>query len=562
MDMMLVMLLLSGSIDCRSHNTIAHKQNELYLVMMFRKHLSVLLLLFISAFVKAQLKPVAESPVFNEPEHGNVSLLLFKNGGTAYVHITPKDGINIRLYDAAHKEIAVKNINPDYGKLKHMEVNGMFDINDELLLFIAEISDKVPSLYRLRIDKRTADLKELKTIATLKDVNMGQAYASTFGNVPMPSFLVRRDKLSDHYGIVRFNTFESDRNQRVELIQFAADGTETGRVFLSSPEGKYKYTDIFDFLIIGEDAYALLYSYNTPASGGAANELLLAKIKNGTVTYSNVGKALARRIVHGRLLYNNTTGNMVFTTLERINSTMKGLNRYTENYNVSINVVDATSQTVKKVIPLQQNSLLAKFRKLFKGEDFSLGYDGVQMNDDGTFTLQLEYTLIVTRIQRAGTRTTVSLGPSGTITYDEEGNETNTALVPKSQTLANVMFSGSVAGSSTLNGGNQFKGAYFLKMKNKAYVLINDVKENSDRLAKGKLTDIKGLSDCEGWQYELSTTVSPALPVPERTLLFPKAKEKDRNLVLFGASDMDFSQNLFVTLKIGKDGARVMWMSE
>ena len=87
----------------------------------------------------AQFKLIAEGPKFEEPEDGFAKILQLKNGNTFYIHITAKDGINVRVYDASHKEKAVKTISPAYESLiidNRDAVRGIFEMNNDVLVFI------------------------------------------------------------------------------------------------------------------------------------------------------------------------------------------------------------------------------------------------------------------------------------------------------------------------------------------------------------------------------------------------------------------------------------------
>lgn len=527
----------------------------------------------------AQLKVIAEGPSFEEPESGQARILLMKNGNTAFVRVTPKDGIDIRLYGPDHKQIATKNLQPEYGKLRAMSVKGLYDLNGELNLFVSEIEEKTPSLYRLRIDGQTGALKELKTIATLDKTSMGLGYAMAFGHVPMPDFFVRKDPASDNYGVVRYNTFVEDRKQRVELVQYNSDGTEQTRNYLSSPDAKYKFTQILDFVAVDKDAYALIYSYNTPSSGGSSNELLLASVKNGVVTYKNIGKSLTRRIDEGILRYNPVTKDLVFMT-EEITGVSGGWGTSTVKYSVQFNIIDIAAAAIKSSVDVRTSSIRTKYRKVFKEEDeaFSPLPQELYVNGDGSFTAVFEDLTQIVRTTNHGSHNAgVILGSIAVVTYNGDGTERSSVLIPKSQTTNPGSFGGgggyaSVGGfyiadrnnsATMLASGNQFKSFAYLNGKQKSYVFLNDIEENAERITKGKLTNIKGVGDCEGWIYDLSSTQSATLPIPVRTAAFAKQKSKDRNLGLFTVSDFDREHGVYATLKLEKgEGVKLVWMSE
>src|ERR1700751_2929295 len=80
---------------------------------------------------QAQFKQIAESTAFKEPEEGYAKVLQMKNGNTLFIVVTNKKGIDVRVYDANHKEVAVNNIYPSYGKLSNGGSIGIFEINGD-----------------------------------------------------------------------------------------------------------------------------------------------------------------------------------------------------------------------------------------------------------------------------------------------------------------------------------------------------------------------------------------------------------------------------------------------
>lgn len=543
----------------------------------------VLPLLFLSPlFAFAQLKQLAEGPVFTEPEDGCARVIMMKNGNTAYLRITKKDGIDVRLYDPQHKEVAVKTLEPEYGKLKNMTVEGVYDIAGNLTAFVSESDGKTPTLYRVVIDGQNGVLKEQKTIATLNDMSMGQGYAVAFGNVPMPDFITRKDPASDNYGVVRYNTFESERTKRVELIQYDGSGTETARNFLSSPDAKYKFTQILDFVVKGKEAYALLYSYNTPSSGGAANELLFATVKDGAVSYANIGKSMTRRIDDGILRYNPVTNNFIFITSELAGVEKSGFGQTTKRFTTQFNIIDPSNPTIKRSVDFRRSSIAAKYRKVFKDDENGFGGmpEQLYINADGSYTLLMEEITQITRSNGAGMGSHAAgleLGSAAVITFNEDGTERSTVLIPKLQTTMAGMFDGTTSyitagsfyiatrenGAVPLSAGNQFKSLVYWFGKNKSYVMLNDVEENNERIQKGKLVNVRGVGDCKAWTYDMASTISPALPIPQRNQLFEQERSRDRNLALFNLSDFDREHGVFATLKLEKgNGVKMVWIGE
>ena len=109
--------------------------------------------------------------------------------------------------------------------------------------------------------------------------------------------------------------------------------------------------------------------------------------------------------------------------------------------------------------------------------------------------------------------------------------------------------------------GDQFKSFAYVNGKDKAYILFNDVEENTERVEKGKITTIKGVSECDAFCYPLSG----AATLPPRSFLFGKPEgKKNHNLVLFAVSDYDREKNVYVTVRLNVDrgdkGIQLVWM--
>ncbi|MBK8494333.1 MAG: hypothetical protein IPL50_04415 [Chitinophagaceae bacterium] len=68
--------------------------------------------------VYAQFKQIAEGPKFEEPDKGHLRIIQLKNGNTIYFHLTPKDGVNLRLYDVSHKEKISTNFDLGIDRVK------------------------------------------------------------------------------------------------------------------------------------------------------------------------------------------------------------------------------------------------------------------------------------------------------------------------------------------------------------------------------------------------------------------------------------------------------------
>src|SRR5258708_39142667 len=146
-------------------------------------------------------------------------------------------------------------------------------------MMVSEADDRIPVLYRVIIDGTNGSILQDDKIAELKKVTMGQGYAMVFGRVPKPDFFVRKDPNSDYYGLILLNSFESDRNKRLEVVWYGPDNKEINRAFYLSPDDRYKYLNYLDMAVIGNQKISVLaYAYNTAASGGNRTKHMIATL--------------------------------------------------------------------------------------------------------------------------------------------------------------------------------------------------------------------------------------------------------------------------------------------
>jgi len=514
--------------------------------------------------VDAQFKTIATGPLFKEPEQGYGKILQLKNGNTLFVHITYKQGIEIQVYNRDHKQRAAKIISPGYGNLKHALIEGIFEMQGDVVLFIADGEDRKPVLNRLIIDGNTGVLKDEKKIAELNRVSMGQGYAMLFGKVPQPDFFIRKDPNSDNYALVMMNSFESDRNKRLQIVFFGSDHTEIGRAYYNSPNDKYKYMNYLDMAVLGKDKVSVLaYAFNTRASGGKESELVLATLDAGAVNVSLDEFDFTKDMVidGGIARFNPVSKTIVLLAAAKAD---KRSNEYV-SFLLTIDPYKRKLISNTIVYPSQANE---KNMELFGKKHRYTGMpQNLFINNDGSYSIVYQEIINYTQEHNDGTAATYTdLENLAVSNYDASGKETASCLLPMSQRvfksyLHTFYHSKREGTAQLLDEGGQYKSFAYLNGKDKSYILINDIEGNSESLKKGKLTTIQGVKDCDGIYVEISGNEI----LPERKFVFGKPENKhEHDLGLFAISDYDREQNLYVTLKLEKEGrgknVQLVWL--
>ncbi|MRG44153.1 hypothetical protein GFS24_03460 [Chitinophaga sp. SYP-B3965] len=535
----------------------------------------VLAICYTAAF--SQFKTIAEGPVFEEPEEGMARILQLKNGNTMFVMISGNRGIDLRIYDAKHKPKTAKHLTPKFGKLKNPSIEAIFELNGNAVFLIGEWESKTPVLHRLIVDGTTGAMKKDEKIAELIHMDVKNRFATGSG-VPMPGFYVKKDPFTDNYAVVLFNTLVSDRNQRIEVILYGPEHQELSRAFYKSPEDKYKYMEYIDMAIVdAKTVHILANAYNTPSSGGKENVLLLGTLEKGAgaVNMYELDFAHDKEIDKGVLKYNPVTKKLIMMAYVA-ESDKRNAKKFT-----TLALIDPVQKKVDKVSTVYPDKANEKSQELFgKRNKYEGKPQNFYVNPDGTFSVIYEEEEKVDVTFAAGGPNATGYGttsrPAGAqytelnhvavSTFDEKGKEINSYFVPKKHFLFSyaprAFYHAEQDGTAAkLSKGDQFKSFAFVNGKDKIYVLFNDVEENEKRVLKGKITTIKGVSECDGFYY----TLEGSNVLPSREFLFGKPdRGRDHNLVLFAVSDYDREKNVYVTLKLNIDGrqkgVQLVWM--
>ena len=513
--------------------------------------------LLCTLLVKAQFTKIAEGPEFDEPKSGYTQVIQLKNGGTVFFRVTLKDGIDIQVYDANHKQKANTNASPGYEKLpKGARVAGAFEVNGDVVVMISTYDEKTPVLLRLIIDGKNGRLKKEDRIRELAKMNMGQGYAVAFGGVKMPSFYAHSSPSANCYAVVGFNTFESDRNKRIEIIVFGADHKQISRAYYTSPEEKYKYLDYLDMEVTDDQRVSLLVNgYNTRSSGGKASEILLGDLEKGgkEVTFNDLDFPKDSVVHHGALRYNPITQQLI--AVVSILKSEKSQNVY--NY---LALIDPVNHKAVKTIPAELSDKVYghSYSWLKKKDDFTGVLREIYINDDGGFSITYEEEAIVTTTDADGkySNSHLELNNIAVSIHNREGAMTATYLVPKSNWIEQEMYY-----SADYGFGNQYKRFTYLSKGDKYYILLNDTERNISKVENDKKPiKVVGISECDAFYLPLVGNDM----IPGRQYLFGKPESnKEHNVASFGVSSYDKATNTFVTLQAMPSNrdkmAKIVW---
>lgn len=522
-------------------------------------------LLFLFLFSHAQFKEIATGPSFEEPRSGFSKMLLMKNGNAVFLRVGFKnDGIDVRIYDPQHKEIALTTFDPAYGKLKSGSLEGAFEIQGDIVLLVSEIDEDEdrPVLYRLIIDGQSGKLKEEKEIASLFRITKKMQKSIKFGKTGAPDFSVSKDPDSDNYAVILFNSFEKTSNKRIEIVLYGSDHEEVTRAYYESPEGKYKYMEFKSMAVMGSEKVFVLANAYDPDEKEA--ELVLATLKRSqsVVEYNELNLPKDRKLENGIVRYNKHTQKLIVVAkLSDKKMEKKEKKDKDEKNEASLYIAFLDPQVGKTEKVLQSGVTKEVHQRLTEVYGNKTRYSGVPVNllinNDGGFTVVYEELEIVWVQWSDHVSAHAESWDVLVSTFDRAGELQTSYIIMKNFFIDR-------AGTPTYAGGfaNNYKRVVYINGPAKSYILLNDTRRNIERQeAKTKPLQVIGVSDSDAFYFPLTGTD----PAPKRKYLFGLSEDpKARNLAPLGVSAYDPENDIFIVLRLnkteGKKTVNVLWL--
>jgi len=125
----------------------------------------LLVCMFCFFSVVGQITQVAVSEPFEEPEDGNISLFILKDGTTMFYHFY-KRNFWYQLYDEKQHKTADKQLEVGFD-LNKSSILSIFEVQKDIVLFARCIFNDVPKIYRVVINAKNGSVKSEKVLAEL-----------------------------------------------------------------------------------------------------------------------------------------------------------------------------------------------------------------------------------------------------------------------------------------------------------------------------------------------------------------------------------------------------------
>jgi hypothetical protein len=540
------------------------------------KRLSLLLMFVLfQVLVFAQLKPIAEGPLFQEDVTGYSRILQLKNGNTVYLHLSLRTGIDVTIYNSDHHLKKISHIDPAFGALKGACINSLFEVDGNIILMISEVEERTPTLYRVVINGISGDMeREDKLGATAKYQSKDLPFIPEYPSVS--SFVVRKDPLSDNYALlIKKNNDDAAVRNQVELILYDKDHRETARAYYDTPY-RYHSLNFLDMAVIEGDKVCMLgFAYNQIAANDREGQLVMTMLEKGA-------KRMKTEIL-------NLSGDrIVDSAIVRYNPVLKKLlllgsahveDAETPGYNGFLVTLDPYTSRLEKEFSIYPEKANAMKKEIFgEKEPFKGMPQALNLHNDGSFSILFEeLTKVSVNHIDAASYNYYLLDNIAISNFDTAGQTTHTWFIPKKQVLKNSEISSfylanRATDAQKLQMGDQYRSFAFLEGKDKSYVFLNDSHKNTSKLKTKKISAARTVGECDAFYYHIDESNFS----PDRSMLFEKRKinphtdravntNKEHILGMFNISDYDRENNVYITLQLIKlqdmKGARLVWLS-
>jgi len=528
--------------------------------------LFILCSIAIPVTVSAQTPKVALSAAFPEPSaDGYDKLVLLPNGNTCYLHFDKSDGIQSALYNANRELVVTDKITGkgwDTRDMNNTEIDGVYEINGQVVIFLQQLIKYKPVLFRIVIDGATGHWVQEDKIGELPTVLHRDAVA--LDNMASHDFYVTKDPYSSYYAVAFFAGGElqrkEDPRERVKVLHFAPDHQLLNQALYAAPDSTaYPYFAYLDMAVQGKNSVSLsTVAFNTKRpEGRPQTQVWVSVLKAGQTEFAHQAIDYTANFgqVQGDLQYVPATQKLQLLLLAAPDAKA-------DQRKYFINYLDAATGA------LQSQHALA-LDKIAPG-NYNGQPQSITVHADGSATLQLEQMQQFSQGKNVYNMMHTNMNDIGICSISAAGKEDSGYVVPKMQ-MANGAFDplyvqrrnrGSWVFRNRMPALNTapYLSFDYIHTAHGDYTLFNDYIQSLDR--GGVFEDrkpLRYLTEANIVCYYHSGAQT------ERMFLFGKPETDKAYYCMLGAADRKPAENKYVTILISRTAserkAQIAWIN-
>lgn len=535
----------------------------------------ILLLLFFSDNLFAQTPKVRLSESFPEPGEGFDKIILLPGGNTGYLHFDKKLGIVVTIYNNQQVATAATTVTGtlwDAGNLNDTEIDGIYAINGQIVIFLQQLVRSKPNLYRLVLDANNGKLVQEDKLGELPTVLHRDVAVQ--GNFASHDFYVAKDKHSDYYAVASFAGGELQRNEqpahRIQVMHFTPSHQLIHNAAYYLPESPYQYFSYLDMAVQGgERVYVATAALSTNKSNrDTAAVALVSSAGAGDSTFSHqlVPYTANFADIHATLQYAPGTHvlQLLLTAYAKTGKTTAPV--------AYMNYIDGKTLAVRNYLPLPTEKISAFAQQKMK---YTAPYSGqpqfLLTHKDGSSTILYEtMSEFATSGNNSWNKIHTNLNDIGVSRLDATGTEQSGYALLKMQ-VANGSY-------SPLYLHRKEKGQWIFRNRIQAlnttpylsfeyfntpggdYILFNDYLQYLDQGGTyQEKKPLRYLTEANVVCYRCDTKQQ------ERLFLFGTPETFKGYYCMLGASDYDEKNYTYATIMITRKGeekkAQIAWIT-
>jgi hypothetical protein len=529
------------------------------------KYLRLLCCLFIILFsnhLSAQVPPKVQlSQPFPEPGEGFEKILLLDNGNTCHLHFDKKLGIQVTLYNEKREVAATETVIGklwDAGNNNDTEVDGIYNINGQVVIFLQQLVKNKPAMFRLVLDGNNGKLLKEDKLGELPTVLHRDVFIQN--NFASHDFYTAKDPHSGYYALAAFAGGELQRNEngreRIKVSLFSPEHELVQQTALYLPEGTYPYFTFLDMTVQGKEHVYITTAAlaNRKNSKDTSSIVVVFSIKTGDTAFTHQLLPYTANYsdVHASVKYIPATQRLqlLLTTLNK-----GGLSTY-------INYLDAGTLQVLHTQPVSAEKVTVYAQQKMK---YTAAYSGQPQlllpAADGSATILLESMTEFSQGNSANAwnKMHTNMNDIGVTHLDTAGVELSGFALTKMQ-VANGIYEplylqrkqkGQWVFRNRIQALNTtpYLSFEYLPTKHGIYILFNDYLAYLD--PGGSYTDkkpLRYLTEANTVCYRCDDSTQ------ERLFLFGTPETFKGYYCMLGASDYQIEKSIYTTIMITRKG--------
>lgn len=526
--------------------------------------------LLISSFAIAQVPVVTLGPDFIEPGDGWDKLMQLKNGNTIYLHFAKREGLVVNIYNANHELTVTDTLHTQLwnaGDLESTEIDGIFEINGQPVIFLQQLVKYNPVMYRLVLDGETGKLLREDKLGELSTVQHRSVFVDD--NLATHDMYVEKDPNSDYYAVAMFTGAAIQKNdsihERIRVLHFSPAHEVINHGWFYLPDTSYSYFSYINMAVQGKErVYLGTVGFNAKRKEtDAGPKVLFSMLAADTATFTHqvLDYTAGYGNVGGEIQVAGAQVRMLLYIPSRLKDGSSG---------VIMNTFNETTGKLNKHVMLSFPELSRNVQQnLNYKEDYKGAPQRLLLNEDGSSTLLMESLSFYKQGNTQVNKLHTNLGDIGITQLDADGKENTTMAISKYQVITGIcepfqlqrrsksewVFRNKIAALNT----NTWLSYDYIPGQEMAFVLFNDYLQYLDTGGQDKVRKpLKFAVDANFVCYRFYKGKM------ERLYLFGMPEVTKGYACMMGAADYNAKTQQYATVLVSRKGlekkANIAWI--